>query len=208
MRPAGIDHRPRRFDGIQYKKIADLAALRHNGAKSGKIRFYIIIIFIISGLMENTARIVALRLALHRIPGKMLAAQIDSEKSLPVSDRLMPAEVELPSRTAVQLGKHPFLANLSGGRRQLLHYPIAAVMLRQKVDARISHMRIETHQRAVRNRLVRKRILMQHMTCKNHSVFVAPFTDRLCKAFNKEVIAEINKIQLDFGNLTPVLAEK
>ena len=147
--------------------------------------------------MQDGSGIVALGFALHGIPRQMLAAQIDTEQCLPVTDRLVRLEVELPAGTAVQLGQHPALAGLSGGGSKLLDDPVAPVVFGQAINAGIAHMLVKTHQGAFRHGLIHERILVQDVPGKDDAVLLAPVIERLGEVLQEQIIRQVDVMQLD-----------
>ena len=77
--PADIELTEHRLDGIQYKHVAGRSAVEIINVKSVEIILHLGVMLIPRRLMEDRCGIVALRLTLHCIPGKVLTAEIYSE---------------------------------------------------------------------------------------------------------------------------------
>ena len=123
------------------------------------------------------AGVVSLGLAFHGVQGKMLASQVDSHGRLPVSDRLVPGQGEVPPGAAVGLAEPPLLSELACRRGYLLGRVDLTSPLAQDVDSRRLHVLVEPHGATHIGGLVAEPILVEHVPGVDHVVPLAPLAD-------------------------------
>ena len=70
-------------------------------------------------------------------------------------------------------------------------------MLGKTVNARVTHILVEAHKRAVRHGLIHQAVLMQSVSREYYSAIVAPIVYGLHEAFKKKSIGKINIMKLD-----------
>ena len=116
----------------------------------------------------------------------------------------MPFEVELPAGSSVKLTEQPGLAQLSGGRLQLLDDPEAVIVLHQDVHARHVHIFIGPHDGAQHTGLRGETVLMQHMPGKLYPVEPAPVLNRREKIFCKQPLDKFHILPLHRADLFPI----
>ena len=103
LRPAGVGLAPEGFNGVEQQHVAVGLPFGEHQPHAGEVVLHGGIVFIPRGLVQDRSGVVPLGLALHRVPGQVLAADVDPEQRLPVSHVFMALEAELPAGHAVQL---------------------------------------------------------------------------------------------------------
>ena len=195
LEAAGVSPRPYRFDGIHDQKLTVRGRSVRSHMETCKIILHVTILFIPGGLIKNTCRVISLILALHRVPGKMRAEEVDSHQRLPVSYGFIIFKLHLPARAAEKLCEHLFLIHLMRYGTQLFGNPPAAGSLAQKVDSGDIHIFITGHQRTQHTGLVRKRILVKKMTGEKPAVLLTAVLDLLQEIFQEEILYQLQIIQ-------------
>ncbi|OPZ81313.1 MAG: hypothetical protein BWY76_03070 [bacterium ADurb.Bin429] len=139
------------------------------------------------GLVADAGRVVALRLALHGVPEEVLAAQVDAAGDLPVAQRLVAGEGEVPARAAVGFGEPPLATKLPRGGRHLLGGVEDAPVLGEQVHARRLHVFVEAHRGADHVRLPDERVFLQYVAGEEQVVVLAPLADLTREGVHEEV---------------------
>ena len=118
--PARAAMEPCAFYGMDDQKVAHFRAPGHDRMDARKVILDLGVEFPPGRLVENTRGIITLCLAQHGVPRKVLAAQVDAQRGLPVAERLVAGERKVPAGAAVRFRQSPLPAELAGDGTQLL----------------------------------------------------------------------------------------
>jgi hypothetical protein len=170
---------------VDHQDVAHLLALGHDQVDAGEVVLDLGVFAPPGRLVEDAGGIVALGLALHGVPGEVLAADIDAEGGLPVAEGLVSGEGKVPAGAAVGLGQAPFAPELVGGGADLLGGVVDAPVLGEQVHAGGLHVFVEAQATAHLVGLAAEGVLLQEMPRVEHAVALAPFADLPAKRIDE-----------------------
>ena len=192
---------PDGLDGVEHEQVADLleALGEEHLADAREVVLRGAVYTVPRRLAEDARGVVALGGRLHRIPGEMLAAQVDAQRHLPVAEGLVAFEREVPARAAVRLGEAAAAAELVRHRGALLGGPVDGQMLGEQVDARRLHVFVEAHRLADDVRLRGQVVLREKVAGVLEAVPAAPVADALAEGVHEELRGGVGEVQADLG---------
>ncbi len=179
---------------MDHEDVAHLLARRERRVQAREVVFHLPVMRPPGRLLADGAGEVALGLALHRVPIEMRAAQVDPEGHLPVAERLVPGEGEIPAAAAVGLGQPPLAAELPRGGTDLLGRVVDAPALGQHVQPRRLHVLVEPHARRGGRDLLREAVLFEDVAGVEQPVAVAPFADLLRVGGHEEMVEAVVEV--------------
>ena len=151
---------------MDYSDIADCFATPKHGVEPRKMVGKQRIRFMPWSLRAKRRRIVALRLALHRIPTQMRHAHCDAQRRLPVAMRLVRIEWKVPIRHAIEFADDIALSLLPRHANYLLDSAVFR-LVGKHVDAWNVKEAIVRHAFAVVVALRGERLLAHQMSCED-----------------------------------------
>ena len=159
------------------------------GIQPCKMVFNVGVFLMPGGLIMYRCRVVALGVAVHRYPREMRHSDGNSDSRLPISVKLVSAEVKIPARNSVKLAEHSRAAVLSHRRLTLL----CGCELKEAAEhiyTRYSKRAVGSHDLACVARLIVERGFCHHVSRKRDAVPLAPLAASVGEGFN-EAIANV-----------------
>ena len=178
---------PGAFDRVDHEQVAHFLARSDRRIQPREVVLQLRVMRPPGRLRADRSRVVALDLALHRVPVQHLAAQVNPKGRLPIADRLQAGEGKVPAGAAIGLGKAPLAPELPRDGADLLGRVIVARSRRQQVHPRRLHVLVEPHRRRDQRNLSRESVLHQDVAGEEQVVACAPVADLFREGGHEEV---------------------